>query len=130
MSAVQTREFSPEPEVEGKATASEVTETLRTKLAQGKSELAAWCMSSFSEAFASWIHVCAVRLFVESALRYGVPPKFSGFLIQPIARHQPKIRKGLSEIMGGAGSMWSEKAGEGGGEDMYPYVSLTLEVEG
>ena len=79
----------------------------------------------------SWIHVCAVRLFVESVLRYGLPPKFLGALIQQNTRFLPKLRKGLAEAMGGQGSMWSEAAGAGGGgEEMYPYVSLTLEVEG
>ena len=130
---VQTREYDPEPEVEGeeKASADEVTEELRGKLAASKSELAAWCKTSFGEAFASWIHVCAVRLFVESVLRYGLPPKFLGALIQQNTRFLPKLRKGLAEAMGGQGSMWSEAAGAGGGgEEMYPYVSLTLEVEG
>ncbi len=27
------------------------------------------------QAFSSWIHICAVRLFVESILRYGLPPQ-------------------------------------------------------
>lgn len=34
-----------------------------------------WCVTSYGEAFSSWIHVCAVRLFVESILRYGLPPQ-------------------------------------------------------
>lgn len=114
---------------EQKDTAEEATEKAREKLAKNKDELAAWCKSSFGEAFASWIHVCAVRLFVESVLRYGLPPKFLGVLVQPNNRAQTKVRKGLLEAMGGQGSMWSEAAGQGGGEEMYPYVSFTLDVE-
>lgn len=128
----QTREYEPEPVVEGeeqKDTAEEATEKAREKLTKNKDELAAWCKSSFGEAFASWIHVCAVRLFVESVLRYGLPPKFLGVLVQPNNRAQTKVRKGLLEAMGGQGSMWSEAAGQGGGEEMYPYVSFTLDVE-
>lgn len=30
------------------------------------------------QAFSSWIHICAVRLFVESILRYGLPPQVRG----------------------------------------------------
>lgn len=129
----QTREYDPEPEVEGeeeKDTADEVTEKLRGKLEENKAELAAWCKTSFGDAFASWIHICAVRLFVESVLRYGLPPKFLGVLVQPNPRSQPKVRKGLAEAMGGQGSMWSETAGAGPGEEMYPYVSFTLDLEG
>lgn len=127
---VQTREYDPEPEVAGeeKASADEVTEDLRGKLEQSKSDLAAWCKTSFGEAFASWIHICAVRLFVESVLRYGLPPKFLGVVIQPNPRHQPKVRKNLAEAMGGQGGMWSEEKG-GAGEELHPYVSFTLEVE-
>lgn len=132
--SVQTREYNPEPVVEGevKQTAEQITEELRGKLTKSKEDLAAWCKSSFGETFSSWIHVCAVRLFVESVLRYGLPPKFLGVLIQPNARTQPKVRRGLADAMGGQSSMWSEAAGAagGGGEEMYPYVSLTLEVEG
>ena len=28
------------------------------------------------EVFSAWVHICAIRLFVESILRYGLPPSF------------------------------------------------------
>jgi V-type H+-transporting ATPase subunit C len=126
---VQTREYNSEPVVEGelKKTADEVTKEAKGELEKSRAALAAWCKTSFGDAFASWIHICAVRLFVESVLRYGLPPKFLGVLIQPNPRHQPKVRKGLAAAMGGAAAMYETG---GGGEEMYPYVSLTLEVEG
>jgi len=30
----------------------------------------------FPKVFSSWMHFCAVRLFAESILRYGLPPSF------------------------------------------------------
>ena len=48
---------------------------VRTEVEQRRVSLEQWCITSYGEAFSSWIHVCAVRLFVESILRYGLPPK-------------------------------------------------------
>lgn len=31
------------------------------------------------QVFSAWMHVCAIRLFTESILRYGLPPKFQVF---------------------------------------------------
>jgi V-type H+-transporting ATPase subunit C len=129
---MQSREFIPQAPVEGevKVTADEVTRKLKEELEKSKGTLAAWCKTSFGDAFSSWIHVCAVRLFVESVLRYGLPPRFLGILVEPNPRHQPKVRQKLAAAVGGAAGMWSDAAGGGGGEEMYPYVSLTLEIEG
>ncbi len=45
------------------------------------------------QAFSSWIHVTAVRLFVESILRYGLPPQFLAALMRPNPKTVPKLRK-------------------------------------
>jgi hypothetical protein len=34
------------------------------------------------QVFSSWMHFCAVRVFVESILRYGLPPSFLVNLFQ------------------------------------------------
>ncbi|XP_044910898.1 V-type proton ATPase subunit C 2 isoform X17 [Felis catus] len=36
-----------------------------------------WLKVNFSEAFIAWIHIKALRVFVESVLRSGRPPRFS-----------------------------------------------------
>ena len=36
----------------------------------------------FSEAFSAWIHLKALRVFVESVLRFGVPVNFNAFLVR------------------------------------------------
>lgn len=28
------------------------------------------------QVFSAWMHLCAVRVFIESILRYGLPPAF------------------------------------------------------
>lgn len=29
-----------------------------------------------AQVFSAWMHLCAIRLYTESVLRYGLPPKF------------------------------------------------------
>lgn len=56
------------------------------------------------QAFSAWIHTCAVRLFTESILRYGLPPQFLGVLMKPNAKAQAKLRKSLASIFGATGT--------------------------
>jgi hypothetical protein len=41
---------------------------------------------SGEQVFSAWMHVCAIRLFTESILRYGLPPKFlvRAILTEPV----------------------------------------------
>ena len=55
------------------------------------------------QAFSAWIHICAVRLFVESILRYGLPPKFLAALMKPNQKTAPKLRKLLASLFGSQG---------------------------
>lgn len=55
------------------------------------------------QAFSAWIHTCAVRLFTESILRYGLPPQFLGVLMKPNAKAQNKLRKSLASVFGSTG---------------------------
>merc|ERR1712070_404831 len=76
-----------------------------------------FCKAAFSDALVAWVHLKAMRVFVESTLRFGVPPKFSAFLMAPKDNMAPKARKALATIMGSSG----QSAGGGGeqkeGED-------------
>jgi V-type H+-transporting ATPase subunit C len=115
--------------------------TLAADLAAKRGELAAWCANSYGEAFVAWIHVCAVRLFVESVLRYGLPPRFLGAVIEPVKRQEVRARKVLAETFGAHGAQFWGDDGDGGlagaaagviseRSDMHPYVSFTLDLEG
>jgi V-type H+-transporting ATPase subunit C len=93
-----------------------------------RAALEQWCVTSYGEAFSSWIHVCAVRLFVESILRYGLPPQFLSVLMRPAARHTARLRKAMAQMFSHSGG--DHFSGEGAGDDMFPYVSFTLNIEG
>jgi hypothetical protein len=43
-----------------------------------------WCKSTYSEVFSAWVHVKAMRCFVESVLRYGLPVNFAASLLLPV----------------------------------------------
>lgn len=115
-------------------------DALASALNSKRGELAAWCGNAYGEAFVAWVHVCAVRLFVESVLRYGLPPRFLGAIIEPERRQEAKARKVLAGAFGAHGAQfWAPDgndgaapavAGVGDRGDMHPYVSFTIDLDG
>lgn len=77
------------------------------------------------------VHLKVLRLFVESVLRYGVPPSFQAVLIKPRPRKEAALRKVLNDLYGHLAA--SEMMGSSDDIDMpgdqaefYPYVSLEV----
>ncbi|XP_075270958.1 V-type proton ATPase subunit C 2 isoform X2 [Opisthocomus hoazin] len=72
------------------------------KLASDKKQqygpLLRWLKVNFSEAFVAWIHVKALRVFVESVLRYGLPVNFQAMLLQPNRRSVKRLRDVLNVV--------------------------------
>jgi V-type H+-transporting ATPase subunit C len=86
-----------------------------------------FCKASLSDVMIAWVHIKAMRVFVESTLRFGVPPTFAAFVIQPKDNMQAQVRKALSDILGKAAA--DGAGGATGGDDdeeYYPYVSLSF----
>ena len=101
--------------------------------------------AAFSDCLVMWVHLKAMRVFVESILRYGVPPKFQSFLVrvgggkggQANPKNVAKLRSSLNEMFAssaafGQSHMETGKGkksdGDGEGEDgaYFPYVSLSF----
>ena len=59
--------------------------------------LVRWLKVNFSECFMAWIHVKALRVFVESVLRYGLPVNFQGMVLLPQKKTQKKLRDTLNQ---------------------------------
>ncbi|XP_076156145.1 V-type proton ATPase subunit C 1-A isoform X2 [Alosa pseudoharengus] len=57
-----------------------------------------WLKVNFSEVFVAWIHLKALRVFVESVLRYGLPVSFQVILLQPDRKCVKKLRELLSSL--------------------------------
>ncbi|KAL1462097.1 hypothetical protein MTO96_027299 [Rhipicephalus appendiculatus] len=94
-----------------------------------------WLKVNFSEAFTAWIHVKALRLFVESVLRYGLPVNFQGMLLQP----QKKTAKRLREVLNQLYSHLDTSIAQGpvdeipglnmGQQEYYPYVYFKICID-
>ncbi|XP_064159103.1 V-type proton ATPase subunit C 1-B-like isoform X1 [Anguilla rostrata] len=57
-----------------------------------------WLKVNFSEVFMAWIHVKALRVFVESVLRYGLPVNFQTVLLQPDRKRSKHLRELLDSL--------------------------------
>ncbi|KAH8297274.1 hypothetical protein KR044_009272 [Drosophila immigrans] len=62
--------------------------------------LVRWLKVNFSEAFCALIHVKALRVFVESVLRYGLPVNFQAILIEPNKKSVKRLRDVLNQLYG------------------------------
>ncbi|KAG0136812.1 hypothetical protein HOY82DRAFT_478335 [Tuber indicum] len=51
--------------------------------------------TGYSDLFQAWVHVKALRVFVESVLRYGLPLEFVSAIIQTNTKHAKKIKAQL-----------------------------------
>jgi len=130
------REFTYDPNALAAEEAKKSADTAESdKL---KKMLENWCHINYAECFTMMMHLKAVRIFVESVLRYGLTssvqgmePNFNAFLLQPKKGQPEKLRKVLAEAFGGGGM-------DGGDEEMvvpgaqgefYPYVYTPIETE-
>ncbi|KAG6412355.1 hypothetical protein SASPL_125032 [Salvia splendens] len=103
-------------------------ETMRSSLLQ-------WCYTSYGEVFSSWMHFCAVRVFSESILRYGLPPSFLSVVLSPPLKSEKKVRSILEGMCSNSNSTFWKTEDDGGmgglaaGEaDAHPYVSFTINL--
>ncbi|OQR75395.1 V-type proton ATPase subunit C 1-A-like [Tropilaelaps mercedesae] len=97
--------------------------------------LVRWLRNNFSEAFIAWIHTKALRLFVESVLRYGLPVNFQGMLLHPQKRSARRLRDALNQLY----SHLDNSAAVGPVEDIpgfnmgpseyYPYVYFKIIID-
>lgn len=103
-------------------------EAKRQALELGASEklqfLTNFCQMAWSDVFTAWLHIKALRAFVESVLRFGVPSKtqFGGFIICPLAGVTPQLRDALARAL--PGKVGDKGGDEAEGEEYFPYVSL------
>ncbi|PON95455.1 ATPase, V1 complex, subunit C [Trema orientale] len=128
-------EYSPEAQESRKWELEKLVqdqESLRSSLLQ-------WSYTSYGEVFSSWMHFCAVRVFVESILRYGLPPSFLSFVLAPSVKSEKKVRSILEGLGDSANrqvfTYWKTDDEVGGGmaglagdADAHPYVSFTINL--
>ncbi|KAK3042513.1 hypothetical protein RJ639_000237 [Escallonia herrerae] len=99
-----------------------------------RSSLLQWCYTSYGEVFTSWMHFCAVRVFAESILRYGLPPSFLSVVLAPSVKSEKKVRSILEGMCDSSNSTFWKTDDEGGmggfgsDADAHPYVSFTINL--
>jgi len=62
-----------------------------------KNFVTTWTKTAFGEVFAAWIHLKAMRLFVEAVLRFGLPVNFLAYLLEPKKGQEKNLRAALGE---------------------------------
>jgi V-type H+-transporting ATPase subunit C len=100
---------------------------LITEKDRQKRNLTRWCKTNFAEAFVAWVHLKAIRVFVESVLRYGLPVNFQAILVQPNKREDKGLRSVLAEMFRHLASVHVVSSKEDDSEKFYPYVYIPID---
>eukprot|EP00929_Paragymnodinium_shiwhaense_P086944 TRINITY_DN472_c0_g1_i1.p1 TRINITY_DN472_c0_g1~~TRINITY_DN472_c0_g1_i1.p1 ORF type:complete len:398 (-),score=143.83 TRINITY_DN472_c0_g1_i1:287-1480(-) len=90
------------------------------------------CQAAWSDVMVAWMHVKAMRVFVECVLRYGIGKPLAAYIVCPKAGAAAAARKSLGDILKStkvkqafsADKMEAAAAEEG--EEYYPYVSFSF----
>lgn len=59
--------------------------------------------TNFGEVFSAWIHIKALRVCVESILRYGLPPDFVSMVLKPKSKKSGHLSGTLNRLYGALG---------------------------
>ncbi|KAL0425237.1 UNVERIFIED_CONTAM: V-type proton ATPase subunit C [Sesamum radiatum] len=128
----QVRDFEYNPETQ--ESRKQELEKLIQDQEMLRSSLLQWCYTSYGEVFSSWMHFCAVRVFSESILRYGLPPSFLSVVLSPSVKSEKKVRSILEGLSDSSNSTYWKTDDEGGmggfagDADAHPYVSFTINL--
>mmetsp|Transcript_54431 Transcript_54431/g.74408 ORF Transcript_54431/g.74408 Transcript_54431/m.74408 type:complete len:445 (-) Transcript_54431:325-1659(-) len=114
--------YNPEQMDDGKVE----TEELEAQLQSSTSVLIRWCKTHFGEAMGAWIHIKIIRAFVESVLRYGLPPNFVLAVLKPARNKEKQVQAALCKLMNYDPSLHADEAEEGG--EYHPYVQMSFTI--
>lgn len=119
-----------------------VGKTERDKLVQEKQRqyapLVRWLKINFGEIFTAYVHVKALRVFVESVLRYGLPVNFQAAVVEPTKNSHKKLRTELHKLYihldaSAAGPIDTFEDSPAllslGVHDYYPYVFFKMNID-
>ncbi len=78
-----------------------------------RGEVVRLAKTAYSDIFQAWFHLKAIRIFVESVLRYGLPPTFVCSIIKPPSKQLKKVKETLISQYGylGGNAFATDKKG-------------------
>jgi V-type H+-transporting ATPase subunit C len=109
-------------------------ETERQKL---HANLVRWLKINFGEVFSASIHIKALRVFVESVLRFGLPVNFVAIVIHPTRKSTKRLRDVLDQLFGYLDQSNNSRQDEqidipgvfSASQEYYPYVYFKLDLD-
>jgi len=115
----------------------EKKDELNGTLKKRKKDLNRFCKTNYSEVFKAWIHLKAIRIYVESVLRFGLPARFRAVVLEPNKKNEKRLRKTLDDmykdLLGQEGDIMGELDSNAisliGNDEFYAYVFLEAFVE-
>jgi len=116
----------------------EEKQTLKKAQETKKKMLVRWAQTSFGDAFMGWLHLKCIQCFVESILRYGLPPECVAMLIFPKKGSEKKLVKLLCEHYQHLGGQFNdaeddavitnEEKSTGSGDKFFPFIYLDIDL--
>jgi V-type H+-transporting ATPase subunit C len=109
-----------------------------TEYARQIALLANWCVINYAEVLIMYLHLKAIRVFIESVLRYGLiayrgqgmAPNMQAVILQPKRGKVESLRKALNTMFLSSSSVVDDAHEEvvvpGAGGDFFPYVSVSI----
>lgn len=87
-----------------------------------KNDLVRLARTAYSDIFSCWVHIKTLRVYVESVLRYGLPPKFDFFLIKFNASTLKDVSKVKKELITKFGYLGGNQ--HANNQNLHEYASL------
>lgn len=89
---------------------------------KSKNDLIRLATTAYSDIFAGWVHIKAIRIYVESVLRYGLPPQFDCYLIKFDKANFKNMSKSKKELVSKFGYLGGD--GMNNNANLQEYASL------
>jgi V-type H+-transporting ATPase subunit C len=86
--------------------------------------------NSFSHLATVWIHLRALRVFVESKLLYGIPANFRAYLIETNMKNAQRIHHELEKVFNDGMQMDDDEQNANEENEYHPYVSFPINLYG
>jgi len=101
---------------------------LQNEIDKHKAELSENSVTIFGELYIYLMHLKVMRAYVESVLRFGIPPKFHLAIYKPVKGKEKNIIDAMIQKFGDQklSFAYGSKEETGDAEDFYPFVQIPL----